>query len=78
MFFVDTYGGSQIGVVWKPSSLAPRPPKISNLYGRKWDKEKNLLHFDKVSALEGFHALGLKIVSSIAVKEGGEMVPFRW
>lgn len=74
LFFYDPYGGSTIGVVWKPGSQMPREFKVTHLAGRRWNRKTNTLHLDTDALMEGFHTLGGGLVKSVQVKKDGKFV----
>lgn len=67
LFFHDTYGGSVIGVLLKPSALETREFKISNLSCRKLSEEGKLV-LDVAAMVEDFSILGKGLVKSVDVQ----------
>lgn len=70
LFFHDTFGGSVIGVLWKPTNLGPRDFKFSNFPGRKLNQTTGQLHFNKEAVTRDFFYMGKDLVESIDVKAG--------
>ncbi|KOC59379.1 Nucleolar protein 6, partial [Habropoda laboriosa] len=66
LFFHDTYGGTVIGVLLKPSALDPKDFKVSNMYGRKYINGKLILNFSAM--IQDFSALGKGIIEKIDVR----------
>lgn len=75
VFFYDTYGGTTIGVLWRPGAQEPRDFKVSHLHGRRLDPGTNTLHLNIDAILEGFHVIGHGIVKSVHVKKDDRLVP---
>ncbi|XP_043280434.1 nucleolar protein 6 [Venturia canescens] len=67
LFFHDTYGGSVIGVLLKPSILEKKEFKISNLSCRKLNEEGKLV-LDVSAMIEDFSILGKGLVKSVDVQ----------
>lgn len=70
LFFHDIYGGSVIGVVWKPSALEPKEFKVAHLFGRKLQgKNSNQsLVLNQEALIEDFYILGQGLVKFIDSK----------
>ncbi|XP_073445908.1 nucleolar protein 6 isoform X1 [Dendrobates tinctorius] len=67
LFFYDAHGGQVIGVIWNPSSFAPKPFRMTRVNGRVMEKKGNsMLMIPNVEAiLEDFKILGEGLVKSI-------------
>ncbi|XP_073536523.1 nucleolar protein 6 isoform X2 [Phyllobates terribilis] len=67
LFFYDAHGGEVIGVIWNPSSFAPKPFRMTKVNGRLMEKKGNsVLMIPNVEAiLEDFKILGEGLVKSI-------------
>ncbi|EFN82278.1 Nucleolar protein 6 [Harpegnathos saltator] len=66
LFFHDTYGGSIIGVLLKPSALERKQFKVSEVNCRKLDDDDNLV-LNISAMIEDFYTLGKGIVCSIDI-----------
>lgn len=64
LFFYDTYGGSVIGVLFKPAALEPKEFKVSFMNGRRLNGDGKLV-LDVAAMLEDFSILGNGLVKSI-------------
>lgn len=66
LFFHDVYGGSVIGVVWKPQSTEPKEFKVTHINGREL-KRNNMnssqLHLNQEALIEDFYILGDGLVT---------------
>lgn len=67
MFFHDTYGGTVIGVLFKPSALESKDMKVSNINGRKYDNDNRLI-LNISSMIQDFYILGKGLVEAIDVR----------
>ncbi|XP_054288165.1 nucleolar protein 6-like [Macrosteles quadrilineatus] len=67
LFFHDTYGGSMIGVLFKPSAFEKHEFKVSQVNCRKPVKEdkKQLLALNFDAIIEDFYIIGKGLVKSI-------------
>ncbi|XP_017766382.1 PREDICTED: nucleolar protein 6 [Eufriesea mexicana] len=64
LFFHDTYGGTLIGVLLKPSALEIKDFKVSNISGRKCN-ENNQLVLNFSAMIQDFYILGKGLVEAI-------------
>lgn len=67
MFFHDTYGGTIIGVLFKPSALGIKDFKVSNIGGRKCNNNNELV-LNISAMIQDFYVLGKGLVEAIDVR----------
>lgn len=63
LFFHDTYGGSVIGVLLKPSALEKKDFKITNINCRKLENDKLVLNLEAM--FEDFLIIGRDLVDKV-------------
>ncbi|CAK9819413.1 Nucleolar protein 6 [Anthophora plagiata] len=66
LFFHDTYGGTVIGVLLKPSVLNAKDFKVSNINGRKYNDGQLVLNISAM--IQDFYILGKGLVEVIDVR----------
>ncbi|XP_043516019.1 nucleolar protein 6 isoform X3 [Frieseomelitta varia] len=66
LFFHDTYGGTIIGVLFKPSALGIKEFKVSNIGGRKCNNNELVLNISAM--IQDFYILGKGLVEAIDVR----------
>ena len=67
LFFYDTYGGTAIGVVLKPSALEVKDFKVTNINCRKLNNNGQLV-LNVSAMIQDFYLLGNGIVEAIDVR----------
>ncbi|XP_033188012.1 nucleolar protein 6 Mat89Ba [Bombus vancouverensis nearcticus] len=67
LFFHDTYGGTVIGVLLRPSALEIKDLKVSNISGRKCNNN-NELALNISAIIQDFYVLGKGLVEAIDVR----------
>ncbi|KAF7989496.1 hypothetical protein HCN44_008170 [Aphidius gifuensis] len=65
LFFHDTYGGSIIGVLLKPSALEKKDFKITNINCRKLDNSNGKLVLNLAAIIEDFSIIGRDVVDKV-------------
>ncbi|KAM4049230.1 nucleolar protein 6 [Anomaloglossus baeobatrachus] len=67
LFFYDAHGGEVIGVIWNPSSFAPKPFKMTRVNGMVMEKKGNSVRMipNVEAILEDFKILGEGLVNRI-------------
>ena len=58
LFFHDYYGGSVIGVVWKPDALEPKDFKVPDLPCRRFDERKKKINIQRGNGHRRFQIHG--------------------
>ncbi|KAL0279673.1 UNVERIFIED_CONTAM: hypothetical protein PYX00_001178 [Menopon gallinae] len=71
LFFYNMYGGSDIGVVWKPDAFQQKDFKVPNMAKHVYDEKTKKLRLEKELIVEDFMIIGKGIVKFIEVKEDG-------
>lgn len=67
LFFYDTYGGTTIGVLLKPSALESREFKVSNINGRKYNNDDQLI-LNVSAMIQDFYILGKDLIQTIDIR----------
>ena len=67
LFFHDTYGGSVIGVLLRPTALESKEFKVANVHGRKLNSDGKLI-LDVSAMIEDFSILGKGLVKKIEIQ----------
>lgn len=66
LFFHDTYGGTVIGILLKPTALEHKDFKVSDVNCRKFDAHDKLV-LNVPAMIEDFYILGKGIIDSIVL-----------
>nr|XP_012136698.1 PREDICTED: nucleolar protein 6 isoform X1 [Megachile rotundata] len=67
LFFYDTYGGTTIGVLLKPSALEIKEFKVSNINGRKCNDDDQLI-LNVSAMIQDFYILGKDLIQTIDIR----------
>ncbi|XP_046399816.1 nucleolar protein 6 [Ischnura elegans] len=68
LFFYDCYGGTFIGVLWKPMAFEEKEIKVSHFNARKLNDKKSKLEINMDAIIEDFYIIGKGLVSNISMK----------
>ncbi len=65
MFFHDTFGGTEIYVLWKPKAFESRDFKVSQVNGRMPDINNKKLSTNVEAIIEDFSIIGQELIKSV-------------
>jgi U3 small nucleolar RNA-associated protein 22 len=68
LFFYDTYGATDIYVLWKPKAFEKKDFKIQNINGRTLDSSGKKLIPNIEAIIEDFKIIGHELVKEIIIR----------